>query len=355
MHVIRRGLLALILTAPMVVAASAASAPASQADTGASCLSPSSGANVAGNTVGTFVCLTVDSNPVPPQPLSTGSDSDSPPLICWLEPQYQPAQLQNAISLEPDPALKSAWQTQFGAVNPPYEGGANGWWWGVGCDPTNLLAATYRQELWAEVGLSGLDPWEWEADDAAPDSNQAITDAMLAEYAWEAATLDAPAGQMSPTYTGGVSTQTVGLPTYFWGQIGAAGEPAVAQHTIIATVGPLESELIAVPQSVTITTTGATTGNSTIPCQVTNGTFGTADPDDKTISGDSCSFTYTQPSNDVTVTMTTNWKVTWVDDPDGVGWSKPAQSLPETFGGINVQEIQTLNNGGSSSTATPNS
>jgi hypothetical protein len=344
MHVIQRGLLALVLTAPMVVAASAASAPASQADTGPACLSPSSGANVAGNTVGTFVCLTVDSVPVPPQPLSTGADGNSPPLICWLEPQYQGAQLKYAIGQEPDPALKTAWQTQFSATNPPYEVGQSGWWWGVGCDPTNLLAATYRQELWAEVGLSGLNPWEWEATGAAPASNQAITDAMLAEYAWQAATLDAPAGQMSPTYAGGVSTQTVGLPTYFWGQIGDGANP-VAQHTIIASVGPLESELIAVPQSVTITTTGATTGNSTITCPVTGGEFGTADPDNTNVDS-ACSFTYTQPSTDVTVTMTTNWTVTWVEADGAPGWPKQAQSLPETFGGINVQEIQTLNNGG---------
>jgi hypothetical protein len=344
MHVIRRGLLALILTAPVVVAASVASAPASQADTGTSCLDPGSGANVADNTIGTFVCLTVDSKPAPPRPLSTGTDGNSPPLVCWLEPQYQTDQLQKAISQEPDPALKTAWQTQYSATSPASPGGAGGWWWGVGCDPTNLLAATYRQQLWAEVGLSGLEPWEWEADAAAPADPEAITDAMLAEYAWEGATLNAPTGQMSPAYAGGVSRQTVGLPTYFWGQIGAADAP-VAQHTIIASVGPLRSELIAVPQSVTITTTGATTGSSSITCPVTNGTFGTADPDNTTISDDSCSFTYTQPSNDVTVTMTTNWTVTWVEADGAPGWPKQAQSLPDTFGGITVQEVQTINNG----------
>jgi hypothetical protein len=97
---------------------------------------------------------------------------------------------------------------------------------------------------------------------------------------------------------------------------------------------------------VTITTTGATTGDSTITCPVTGGTFGTADPDNTTVDSD-CSFTYTEPSNDVTVTMTTNWTVDWVEADGAAGWPKDAQSQPETFGGISVQEVQTINNGSS--------
>jgi hypothetical protein len=199
----------------------------------------------------------------------------------------------------------------------------------------------------AEVPPLGVfTPWEWVPDRDVPAGPQGevATPKMLAEYAREAATLDEPDGQMSPEYTGGVSTQTVGLPTYFWGQIGNGANP-VTQHTITASVQWLQSTVVATPVSVTITTTGATSGDSTITCPVTAGQFGTADPGNVAIPGDICSFTYTRPSNGVTVTMTTNWTIDWLGADGAPGWPANAQSDPQTFGGINVQEIQTINNG----------
>ncbi len=95
----------------------------------------------------------------------------------------------------------------------------------------------------------------------------------------------------------------------------------------------------------TITTTGATKGPSTIDCPVTGGTFGTAYTDNTTISSD-CSFIYNEPSTGITITMTTNWTVSWLEAPAGDNaWPKQAQSAPQTFNGITVQEVQTINNG----------
>ena len=352
MHVIRRGLLVLILVAPLVFAASVVSAPTSRAD--ASCDS-GSGANVGGNEIGTYVCLTIDATPVAPRPLQ--SSDGGPPLVCWLEPQYTPAQLDAMITADSNLSestvgegvtLYGNWLTNYKIkTTPPYEDGQDGWWWGVGCDTSNLNAYTYMEQLWSEIpGLGVFTPWEWVPNENVPAGppDEVTTPAMLALYAEQAATLDKPDGQMSPEYTGGVSTQTVGLPTYFWGRIGDGANP-VTQHTITASVQWLQSIVQATPVSVTITTTGATSGPSTITCPVTAGQFGTADPGNTSIPDDPCSFTYTRPSNDITVTMTTNWTIDWLEADGAAGWPAKAQSDPQTFGGINVQEIQTINNG----------
>jgi hypothetical protein len=251
--------------------------------------------------------------------------------------------------------LYGNWETNYGVkTTPKFKDGQDGWWWGVGCDTSNLNAYTYMEQLWSEIpGLGVFTPWEWVPNENVPAGppDAVTTPAMLALYAQQAATLNAPDGQMSPEYNGGVSTQTVGLPTYFWGQIGNGANP-VTQHTIVASVQWLNSTVVATPVSVTITTTGATSGPSTITCPVTAGQFGTPDPENVSLSGDTCSFDYIRPSNDVTVTMTTNWTLDWLEADGAAGWPAQAQSDPQTFGGINVQEIQTINNG---STATPTS
>ena len=355
MHVIRRGLLALILMAPLVLAASVTSAPTSRAYSSCN----GSGASAGGNAIGTFVCLTIDAAPAEPQPLTVPGGGQ--PLVCWLEPQYTPAQLQTLITNDANQSestvgegveLYAKWKQNYGGLTPPYRTGQDGWWWGVGCDPNNLNAYTYEEQLWSEVGLGVFTPWEWVPNETIPQGpdDQVTTPAMLALYAKEAATLDAPDGQMSPAYSGGVSTQTVGLPTYFWGQIGDGAAP-VAQHQIVASVQWLTSTVTAVPETVTITTTGTTQGPSTITCPVTDGTFGTPDPDNATLKDDSCSFTYTEPSKDITVTMTTNWVVNWLQADGAAGWPADEDSQPQTFGGITVQEIQTINNGSSPTAA----
>ena len=346
MHVIRRGLLALVLMAPLVLTASVTSAPASSA---AAC--NGSGANVGGNVIGTFVCLTIDAAPAKAAPLKTSSGA---PLVCWLEPQYTPAQLKTLIEYDaslPESVvgeggvLYGDWKTYYSHLTPGYKVGEKGWWWGVGCDDSNVNASTYEEQLWSDVGLDVYHPWEWVPARNIPPAppGQVTTAPMLAEYAKEAATLDEPSGVMSPMYTNGGSTQTVGLPTYFWGQIGNGNAP-VTQHTIIAQVQWLKSTVVATPVSVTITTSGATKGPSTITCPVTAGKFGTPDPDNTTIDSD-CSFTYTEPSNGVTVTMTTNWKVDWLQANGAAGWPADETSQTVTFGGIKVQEVQTINNG----------
>lgn len=351
MSVIRRGLLALILVAPLVTAASVASAPTSHADAGCN----GAGASVNGNAVQTYVCLTIDNAPASPKPLSTGS-SGGAPLVCWLEPQYTPAQLDSLITYESGLGMGvvgseggqyyQTLKTNYGGLTPPYRDGESGWWWGVGCDPANLNAETYMEQIWSEVGLDVYHPWEWVPNENSPAATGGVTVAspsMLALYAKEAATLDEPSGQMSPKYTGGTSTQTVGLPTYFWGQIGNGATP-VTQHTITASVQWLSSTVTAVPDYVEVTTTGTVKGSSTIDCPVTNGQFGAADTNNATISSD-CSFTYTQPSNDVTVTMVTHWTVSWPGAAGVAGWSYDETSNTVTFGGIKVQEVQTINNG----------
>jgi len=348
MHVIRRGLLALILVTPLALAASVASAPSSQADSGCN----GAGASVGGDNVQTFVCLTIDAAPAKPQPLTNGSGQ---PLVCWLEPEYTPEQLDKLITYDaslPESVvgeggqLYATWQTNYGTdITPPYRDGEDGWWWGVGCDTSNLNAYTYMEQLWSEVGLDVYHPWEWvptENIPAGPD-DQVTTPSMLALYAREAATLDEPTGVMSPAYSGGTSTQTVGLPTYFWGTIGPANAP-VAQHTITATVQWLSSTVTATPESVTITTTGTTKGSSTITCPVTAGTFGTPDPDNENVDSD-CSFTYSEPSNGVTVSMYTTWQITWPGAGGVAGWTETQNSATVDFPGITVQEVQTINNG----------
>ena len=135
MHVIRRGLLALTLMAPLVLAASVASAPTSSAASGCN----GSGANVGQGEIGTFVCLTIDAAPATAAPLHTSSGA---PLVCWLEPQYTPAQLKKLIEYDanlPESVvgeggqLYAAWKQNYGGLTPPYDTGEKGWWWGVGC------------------------------------------------------------------------------------------------------------------------------------------------------------------------------------------------------------------------------
>ena len=350
MSVIRRGLLALILLAPLSLAASVASAPSSDAD--ASC--GGSGASVGQGAVQTYVCLTIDHAPAKAQPLTDTSTGQ--PLVCWLEPQYTPAQLDSLITYEsglPIGVVGSEGgqyyqilKKNYGGLTPPYRDGQSGWWWGVGCDITNTNANTYMENLWAAVGLDVYHPWEWVPNENTPAGppNQVTTPAMLTLYAREAAPLDKPSGEMSPAYTGGTSTQTVGLPTYFWGQIGQGATP-VTQHQITAVVQWLSSPTVtALPTSVTVTTTGAVKGSSSIDCPVANGLFGTPDPGNANITSD-CSFTYTQPSNDVTITMVTNWTVSWPNAPGVAGGNVKQTSQTVTFGGIRVQEVQTINNG----------
>jgi hypothetical protein len=351
MSVIRRGLLALILVAPLAMAASVASAPSSRAN--ASCSGPSATGGV--GYVETAICLTIDAAPAKAQPLTDTSTGQ--PLVCWLEPQYTPAQLKTLIEADMNLPVRSygeggplylAWQTNYrDNVKPSYHLGDNGWWWGVSCDISNPLASTYAAQLWSEIpGMDMYHPWEWEPTEtiAPGPKNQVTTPAMLALYAKEAATLDKPTGEMSPAYSGGASTQTVGLPTYFWGTIGPANAPVV-QHTITASVQWLSSTVTAVPTKVTITTTGTVaSGKSTIDCPVTNGHFGTPDTSNANITSD-CSFTYTQPSNDITITMVTNWKISWTEANGATGWPATETSQTVTFGGIKVQEVQTINNG----------
>lgn len=348
--VIRRGLLALVLVAPLALGAPVASAPASRAD--ASC--NGSGASSTTGLVQTFICLTIDSAPAKPQPLT--DSSTGAPLVCWLEPQYTPAQLDKLITYESGLPLSVVGSEggqyyqqllkNYGPPTPNYRNGQNGWWWGVGCDTSNLNAETYMEQLWAQIpGMDVYHPWEWVPNENTPAGppDQVTTPAMLALYAKQAATLDAPSGQMSPAYSGGTSTQTVGLPTYFWGQIGNGATP-VAQHVITARVQWLSSTVTAVPVSVTITTTGAVKGGSTITCPVTAGRFGVPDTANTNISSQ-CSFTYTQPSNDATVTMVTNWRIDWLGANGAQGWPADETSQTVTFGGIKVQEVQTINNG----------
>ena len=353
MSVIRRGLLALILVAPMALAASVASTPSSHAD--ASC--NGAGASTGGAMIQTYVCLTLDTAPATAKPLSTGSSDGGPPLVCWLEPQYSPQGLQDLITTDANlpvsvvgegGPLYAAWKTNYGGLTPPYHNPGNGWWWGVGCDITNLNASTVEQQIWSEIpGMDVYHPWEWVPNQTAPTAPADVVVAnagMLALYAREAAPLDEPSAQMSPKYTAGASTQTVGLPTYFWGQIGPTTAGPVAQHTIEATVQFLSSGVVtAIPETVTVTTTGTVKGDNPMKCPVTTGSFGTAYASGIAMPAD-CSFTYTQPSNDVTLTMVTNWKITWAGKDGYPGWTVDEDSIPVTLGGIKVQEVQTINN-----------
>ena len=348
MSVIRRGLLVLGLATPLLFASFAAD-PSSMADGGCN----GSGASTGGASIQTFVCLTIDAAPAEPQPVSTSGGGT--PLVCWLEPQYTPDQLKSLITYDsglPESVvgegaeLYGKWAQYYGGLNPAYEDGVDGWWWGVGCDPSNLDASTYEQQLWAEVGLSVWQPWEFVPNENTPAAppGQVTTPEMLAEYAKAAAPLDAPSGQMSPKWNGD-STQTVGLTTYFWGKIGDKAQP-VAQHTIVASIQWLTSTVIAVPVSVTITTTGTTnTPDNTLTCPVTGGTFGVKVSGDATGVESACSFKYTEPSPaPVQITMVTNWKVSWDGGGTGDGWTDDELSQTTTYGDINVQEVQAVNN-----------
>lgn len=349
MSVIRRGLLVLTLATPLLFASFAAD-PASVADSGCNGESATTG----GAQMNTFVCLTIDAAPTEPEPIS--SSGGGPPVVCWLEPQYTPAALQTLITQDANLSesqvgegvqLYSKWLTNYGSLKPAYDLKENGYWWGVGCELNNLNASTYEQQLWAEVGLSVWKPWEFEPNHAIPAAppGEVTTPAMLAQYAKAAAPLDAPSGQMSPKWNNGASTQTVGLTTYFWGQIGDQADP-VTQHTIVASIQWLSSTVVAVPLSVTITTTGTTDApDNTLTCPVTDGRFGTAVSGDAMGDTSACSFKYTEPSSGpVQITMVTKWKVSWNGGGVGRGWTVEEPSQTTYYRDVTVQEVQAVNN-----------
>ena len=349
MSMIRRTLATVALLTPLVYALAVAE-PASEAGTGCN-----SGASSNGMDISTFVCIYLNNTPVQPNPTTPAPGETAPP-VCWLEPQYRPAALQSYIVAESSlpvsvvaegAEMYGKWLAHYGtAVQPPYEidpaNADNGWWWGVGCDPTNLNANTYAEQIWGEVGLSVFQPWEWEpttTTPAVPDDVPVVTPSLLAEYARDAFAPTAPQTETSPA-----ATQTVGLTTYFAGTTHAQ----VDVKASLPDYGPTE-EVIGTPTTATIHITTVTadgaTVDSTIPCDVSaDGTYGSLGADGKTPVASKCAYTPTQPgTSSYTVTITWSWN--WLEADGAAGWPLTTVSPVEQVGPLKVQEVQTINNG----------
>ena len=352
---IRRTLAVAALLTPLVFSLAVAD-PASRADSGCG----GSGASSNGVNVSTFVCLYLNQAPVSAPTETTPAPGQAPPPVCWLEPQYTPAELQSYVTTEaslPESVVAEGaemygkWLTYYGTtVQPPFELGQSGWWWGVGCDSSNLNASTYAQQIWSEVGLGVFQPWEWEPTTAtppAPAGVTVVTPSLLAEYARDAFSPLQPQTQTSPA-----ATQTVGLTTYFAGTTEAT---ANVEATLPA--DDLTEDVIGTPETAniditTVTASGATV-DTTISCPVTAGTAGANGQSTQSTYGatgadglpttSSCSYTPTQPgTSSYTVTITWSWD--WLEADGAAGWPLTTLSPVEQVGPLNVQEVQTINN-----------
>jgi len=342
MSIIRRTLAVAALLTPLVYSLAIAD-PASQADSGCS-----SGVSSNGLNISTFVCLYLDNTPVEPNQTTPAPGETTPP-VCWLEPQYTPAALQSYIVAEsslPESVVHEGaemygkWLLYYGATpSPDYELGNDGWWWGVGCDSSNMNTNTYAQQIWSEVGLGVFQPWEWEpttTTPAAPADVTVITPSVLAEYARAAFAPEQPQTTTSPA-----ATQTVGLTTYFAGTTHAQVDVKATLPTDGMTEEVIGTPTTATIDITTVTASGATV-DSTVPCPVTtDGTYGSVDANGLPTAS-SCSYTPTQPGiSSYTVTITWSWD--WLE-ADGAAGLAPTISPVEQVGPLNVQEVQTINN-----------
>lgn len=361
MFMIRRTLAVAALLTPLVYALAVAD-PATQADSGCG----GSGASSNGVSISTFVCLYLNSTPVPAPNQSTLAPGQPPPPVCWLEPQYTPTELKTYITTEaglPESVVAEGaemygkWLAYYGTtVKPPYELRHSGWWWGVGCDSSNLNASTYAAQIWSEVGLGVFQPWEWEATAPPPTPGvTVITPAVLAEYARDAFSPPQPQTQTSP-----VTTQTVGLTTYFAGTTDATVNVAatVPGYEANQNKNGLTENVVGTPEMATIdittvTASGATV-DTTVPCLVTAGaanatgqppatsTYGAVGTDGLPTTS-SCSYTPTQPgTSSYTVAITWSWN--WLESEGAAGWPLTTVSPVEQVGPLNVQEVQAINN-----------
>jgi hypothetical protein len=344
---IRRTLAVAALLTPLVYALSVAS-PTSQAANGCA----GSGVSANGFDISTFVCLYLNNTPVQASQ-TTPAPGQAPPPVCWLEPQYTPAGLKTYITTEaglPESVvaegaeLYGKWLEHYGTtVQPPYELGQSGMWWGVGCDLSNLNASTYAAQIWSEVGLGVFQPWEWEPTTTtppAPAGVTVITPSVLAEYARDAFSPPQPQTQTSP-----VTTQTVGLTTYFAGTTDTTQDVKATLPT-----DGLTEEVVGTPETAniditTVTASGATV-DTTISCPVTTGattaTYGAVDADNLPTTS-ACSYTPTQPGTS-TYTVTITWSWNWLEADGAAGWPLTTLSPVEQVGPLNVQEVQAINN-----------
>jgi hypothetical protein len=342
MSMIRRTLAVAALLTPLVYSLAIAD-PASQADSGCG-----SGASSNGVDITTFVCLYLNNTPVEPSQTTPAPGETAPP-VCWLEPQYTPAELQSYIVTESSLPLSvvaegvemyGKWLAHYGtAVKPPYKLGQDGWWWGVGCDPTNLNASTYAEQIWSEVGLGVFKPWEWEATTTQPKvpaTVPVVTPTILAEYA-----RDAFGPQQPTTTTSPATTQTVGLTTYFAGTTHALVDVSAA----LPNDGLVEN-VVGTPETATIHITtvsaGGTTTDTTVSCPVsTDGKYGATSNGAPAES--KCSYTPTEPGT-TSYTVTITWLWNWLEADGAAGWPLTTVSPVEQVGPLNVQEVQTVNN-----------
>jgi hypothetical protein len=344
---IRRTLAVAALLTPLVYSLAVAS-PASQAITNCG----SSGVSSNGLGISTFVCIYLNGTPVSPSQTTPAPGQAAPP-VCWLEPQYTPADLKTYVTTEaglPESIVAEGakmygeWLQYYGTtVQPAYELPlqGKGMWWGVGCDSSNLNASTYAEQIWNEVGLGVFHPWEWELAPPAPAAGvTVVSGALLAEYARDAFSPPQPKTETSP-----VATQTVGLTTYF------AGTTDTTQHVKASLPNAgLTEDVVGTPEKAniditTVTASGATV-DTTVSCPVTTGaataTYGVVNADNAPAAS-ACSYTPTQPGTS-TYTVTITWSWNWLEADGAAGWPLTTLSPVEQVGPLNVQEVQAINN-----------
>lgn len=325
-------LLCAVLTAVGVMGAQPAAFAA-----GSDC---SSGASSGPESAQTFITCVIVHNGNSGAPPSYGTWT---PPVCWIEPQYTGIALKTYIEGQMATGLAgvgseggqwlSAVDGHYLALNPPYEIGQAGMWWGVACRTNDLTYETAYQAEMAAAGLTAYVPWKWVPTGGAVGAPNPATPQLLAEYA--AAQITPPAVGFSVPST----TETVNLSTRVY-----SSAPLGTYQTITATAslaGIGSSTVTAVPDSVTVTPNGPAKTLGGVPvtsftCAITNGGFGSP-------NSDACAFDYTKATAGtgtypLSVSMT--WTVDWVGHT-GAGFpvtiTTTANPQP-----VRVQEVQAV-------------
>lgn len=277
------------------------------------------------------------------------------PPKCWLElnsgegvdPAYTPdgfalymAQIYAYYLHVGDDATRSAFYGLYhdgvgvdaavGLSNPPYnEGLGGGKWYAIACS-TDAGYGDYIA-LQSSLGVTNqYEEWFWLTDGAPPPGVPVIDPELLAEYA-AANTLVSPGWpDFSPALN---ANQTVNLPTLITNTRGANGFHAYSATATLPATGQ-SSTVSATPVSVTFTTQESGVASpSSATC------YFNADGSLKP----GCQLTFLKStSTGYTITESTTWNLTWVEDPGAAGWPKRIVTPPRPYNPVMVQEIQTV-------------
>ena len=336
---LRRRLVGLIAAVLVSVGATAVTAPPAFASI--SC-SGSASVDHTVNSAQTFVtCFIIKTYPSSTPPSGSPVFVNWTPPVCWLEPQYNGADLKALIEGEMnafppgDPTY-----TYLQQMDKMYQGESNyhqadaGMWWGVGCRTDDLSYGVKYLIQQVNDGLSANNPWVWIAAGAPPALPNPVNGQILAQYAAAELTPPALTFAVNPNVV-----QTVNLSTRVYSnQPGGTYQDIEAQ----AAIGGMTSTVDAVPSSVTITPGGPasqTPGGppvTTITCPIVNGSFGSPD-------NDSCAFYYLKATGKGSYQLTASitWTYNWLENPNAGGFpvNVTVNAAPVN---VTVQEVQSI-------------